>query len=203
MAGARSIGVVQKEIVGLFAELVDLDPGELSSGEVADYAVESQRIRSLADAHCARSAGVMDRSKVWRSLVEAEADGGAADDPAEREERDAVGDPRVGQVASLLDRRGGVDQLEGERQPEPRPHGVPLPERLEHADTNQRVSHPERLQRDPATTLVDGGSEPGPCGGGSKEQAQPDRGAGRRVRDGHPAEVGLEAGPQRHVPSMA
>ena len=65
MAGARSIGVVQKEIVDLFAELADLDPGELTSGEVADYAIASQRIRSLADAHCARSAGVLDRSKVW------------------------------------------------------------------------------------------------------------------------------------------
>jgi Domain of unknown function (DUF222) len=65
MAGARSIGVVQKEIVDLFAELGELDQGELTSGEIADYAIESQRIRSLADAHCARSAGVMDRSKVW------------------------------------------------------------------------------------------------------------------------------------------
>jgi hypothetical protein len=65
MAGARSIGVVQKEIVGLFAELAELDPNELTSGEVADYAVESQRVRSLADAHCARSAGAVDRSKAW------------------------------------------------------------------------------------------------------------------------------------------
>jgi Domain of unknown function (DUF222) len=65
MAGARSIGVVQKEIVDLFAELAELDPGELTSGEVVDYAIASQRIRSLADAHCARSAGVVDRSKVW------------------------------------------------------------------------------------------------------------------------------------------
>ena len=65
MAGARPIGVVQKEIVDLFAELVELDPLALTSGELADYAIESQRIRSLADAHCARSAGAVDRSKAW------------------------------------------------------------------------------------------------------------------------------------------
>ena len=45
MAGARSIGVVQKEIVDLFAELAELDPLTLTSGEMADYAIESQRIR--------------------------------------------------------------------------------------------------------------------------------------------------------------
>ena len=65
MAGGRSIGVVQKEIAELFAELAEIPTDQLSSGEVADYARDSQRIRSLADAHCARSAGVLDRSKVW------------------------------------------------------------------------------------------------------------------------------------------
>ena len=65
MAGSRSVGVVQKEIADLFAELAELPTDRLTSGEIADYAVESQRIRSLADAHCARSAGVLDRSKVW------------------------------------------------------------------------------------------------------------------------------------------
>jgi hypothetical protein len=65
MAGSRSIGVVQKEIAELFAELAELPTDRLTSGEIAEYAVESQRIRSLADAHCARSAGVLDRSKVW------------------------------------------------------------------------------------------------------------------------------------------
>jgi hypothetical protein len=65
MAGSRSIGVVQKEIAELFAELAELPTDRLTSGEIAEYALESQRIRSLADAHCARSAGVLDRSKVW------------------------------------------------------------------------------------------------------------------------------------------
>ena len=65
MAGARSIGVVQKEIIDLFAELADLATDVLTSGEVEAYVIASQRIRSLADAHCIRSAGVLDRSKVW------------------------------------------------------------------------------------------------------------------------------------------
>src|SRR5687767_12540858 len=65
MPGSRSIGVVQKEIAELFAELAELPTDRLTSGEIAEYAVESQRIRSLADAHCVRSAGVLGRSKVW------------------------------------------------------------------------------------------------------------------------------------------
>ena len=65
MAGARSIGVVQKEISDLFAELADLPTDVLASTEVEEYVIASQRIRSLADAHCIRSAGVLDRSKVW------------------------------------------------------------------------------------------------------------------------------------------
>ncbi|MFL6205750.1 MAG: DUF222 domain-containing protein [Acidimicrobiales bacterium] len=65
MAGVRAMGVVQKEIIDLFAELSDLPTDHLSSGEVEEYVIASQRIRSLADAHCIRSAGVLDRSKVW------------------------------------------------------------------------------------------------------------------------------------------
>ena len=65
MAGGRSIDVVQKEIASLFAELGELSTDGLSTDEIADYALASQAVRSLADAHCARSAGVLDRSRVW------------------------------------------------------------------------------------------------------------------------------------------
>jgi hypothetical protein len=65
MGSVRSIEVVQKEIEGLFAELATLSPADLTGGEVVDYVERSQRIRSLADAHCARSAGVLDTSKEW------------------------------------------------------------------------------------------------------------------------------------------
>ena len=65
MGSGRSVEVVQKEIEGLFAELAELDATALTDGEVADYAMRAQRIRSLADAHCARSAGRVDATKVW------------------------------------------------------------------------------------------------------------------------------------------
>lgn len=67
MAGGRSIEVVLKEIERLFAEAAELDPDDLTDGEVADYAARSQRLRSMADAHCLRSAGVVDRRLVWAS----------------------------------------------------------------------------------------------------------------------------------------
>ncbi len=65
MTSVRSIEVVQKEIEGLFAELATASPADLTGGEVVDYVERAQRIRSLADAQCARSAGVLDTSKVW------------------------------------------------------------------------------------------------------------------------------------------
>lgn len=65
MGSVRSIEVVQKEIEGAFAELATLSPTDLTGAEVADYVERSQRIRSLADAHCVRSAGVLDTSKAW------------------------------------------------------------------------------------------------------------------------------------------
>ena len=61
MAGGRSIEVVQKEIASLFAELGELSTDGLSTDEIADYALASQAVRSSADAHCVRSAGVLDR----------------------------------------------------------------------------------------------------------------------------------------------
>ena len=59
------MAVIQKEIEGLFAELAGLDPTSLTLGEVTDYAIRSQAIRSMADAQCARSAGAVETSGAW------------------------------------------------------------------------------------------------------------------------------------------
>lgn len=57
--------MILKEIEASFAELAALDPTCLTDGEVIDYVRRAQRILSLADAHCARSAGRLDVSKAW------------------------------------------------------------------------------------------------------------------------------------------
>lgn len=62
----RSVEVIQKEIADRFAELEVLtEAGALAGAEVGQAAVLAQRLRSMAEAHCARTAALLDASKEW------------------------------------------------------------------------------------------------------------------------------------------
>ena len=62
----RSVEVIQKEIADRFAELAELTgPEALTGAEVSAAAVQAQRLRSRAEAHCATTAGLLDASKGW------------------------------------------------------------------------------------------------------------------------------------------
>ena len=65
MGSVRSIEVLQKEIEGCFAELVERSAGELTEGELVEVVRRSQRLRSMAEGHCVAVAGVLDRSQAW------------------------------------------------------------------------------------------------------------------------------------------
>lgn len=65
MALGRSVDVVQKDIESCFAELAALVGSDLTEGEVVDYVRRSQRIRSMAEAQCARSAAALESSQAW------------------------------------------------------------------------------------------------------------------------------------------
>ena len=66
MEAKRSAEVILKEIEDAFAALAEIDTTTLTEGEVADAVVRSQRIRSMADAACQRTAGALDVSKAWQ-----------------------------------------------------------------------------------------------------------------------------------------
>ena len=61
----RPVEVIQKEIEARFAELAELSPADLAEGEVLDYVQRSERIRTMADAQCARAAGALESSQAW------------------------------------------------------------------------------------------------------------------------------------------
>jgi hypothetical protein len=62
----RSAVVVQKEIVDRLAELDELlSLDRMTEQEVAEAAVEMERLRSMVEARCARTAGLLEASKAW------------------------------------------------------------------------------------------------------------------------------------------
>jgi hypothetical protein len=67
MVSERSAEVLLKDIAAAFADLAALDLTELTEGEVAELAVRAQRVRSMAEAACQRSAGALEASQAWVS----------------------------------------------------------------------------------------------------------------------------------------
>jgi hypothetical protein len=65
MRTVRSVEVVQKELEAGFAELAELLTAEVSEGEVTESVVRAERLRSMAEAHSARAAGLLASSKAW------------------------------------------------------------------------------------------------------------------------------------------
>jgi hypothetical protein len=62
----RSVAVVQKDIADRLAELDGLlAPELLTEGEIAEAAVEMERLRSMVEARCARTAGLLESSQAW------------------------------------------------------------------------------------------------------------------------------------------
>ena len=61
----RSADAVIEEIRAGFEELAELDAAGLTGPEVLELVVATQRLRSMADAACVRSAGVLDVSGAW------------------------------------------------------------------------------------------------------------------------------------------
>lgn len=67
MGSDRSAEVVLKEIESAFSELAHIDLTGLTEGEVAEAAICAQRVRSMADAACQRTAGALEASQAWVS----------------------------------------------------------------------------------------------------------------------------------------
>ena len=62
----RTVEIVQKEIADRFTELAELTgPDRLVASESGEAAVMAQRLRSMAEAHCARTAASADTSQAW------------------------------------------------------------------------------------------------------------------------------------------
>lgn len=67
MESSGSAEVILKEIEESFAALAELDLTVLTETEVTDAVVRAQRIRSMADAVCQRTAGALDVSQAWQA----------------------------------------------------------------------------------------------------------------------------------------